>query len=158
MVFTKENAKSLGKKGGKNNKGVSTVIKELVNRKWCNSTCSIFYDCPFMTISQQPESKKGFGGKCGLKLMPTKIQRRTVDILQRGSEGIINEYKRFVLGTMSLAVEKTDSLKAHAIYVDKLKDLHELIYGKKTKTELSGEVKTGPSVEDFKKAMKEIKE
>ena len=132
--------KEIGRKGGRRSTPKKTFANALKNRKWCTPGCVLFGSCPFASLSQRPEEEKGFGGKCGLKQMPIKTQRRVVDILTKGSQGLVDEMSRVLLD-MGIESDTTRSLKGKAIFFDKIKDLHELLYGKLIKQDINTEQK-----------------
>ena len=141
--------KELQRKGGLNSKGKTSIAKSLINRKHCKPDCSIYFDCPFM-----PAGKKS--GKCTLKEMPQQIQNWTVGILKKGSEGMIDAMKSMVLDLMIEAKTGKFRDRKDALYA--LKDILEAAYGKKIKQEITGEMRSEITVNDFKRAMKEVKE
>ena len=147
-------AREIGRKGGRARSPRKTMAVRMNSRKYCDSRCPIYRDCPYMFESRKSEGKKE---TCGLKKTSPETQRRVWDILRKGNPELVMEMRR-VLVKMGGLVETSDSVKELAIYNEQLKGLHETLHGKKTKTEISGELKTGLSIADFKKAMKELKE
>jgi len=148
--FNKGNAKGMGRKGGKANKGKTSIALSLINRVHCKPDCKIYFDCPFMIAS------KKFKGKCALKQAPSYVQGWVVDVLTKGSEGMITTLRKLAIDLM--IESKTGKFRERKDAYYALKDLHEMIYGKKIKQEVTGEIKSEITVNDFKKAMKEMKE
>lgn len=130
-------------KGGKKR----TFKKKMINRKLCNTKCEIYYKCPVMAISQKKGIEEKHKPICELKNMPMRMQERVINLLNRGEDGLINEMKSIIL---EIGIYDTTTLKGKEIYTNKLKDLYEIIFGKKSRMEMSGSINTGVSVDKIR--------
>lgn len=104
-------------------------------RKYCNDKCPRYFICPVM-----PLSSKSYEGKCALKQMPIKFQRRVTNVLEKGEQGGIEELRRMILD-MSILADTADDIKTKGFYFDKVKDYMESTYGKKVKQEMISDQK-----------------
>lgn len=156
ILITKENAKELGRKGGRNNKGKRSPARTLNGRKFCNPSCE-YYPCIMEHMTHNPEFKHGKRRLCAINEMPSDVKRRMFRLLRPDGSGFAQNLIEFLSELDKLSYdEKTKSTTKEMIeYTIKVKDA---VMGKKSDLNISGELKTGIDVDEFKKAMKEIKE
>jgi len=140
------------KKGGKK----KTPAKRIANRMNAIVNCS--QKCPIWPCSFQPASKKKFKGKCALKHMPPRVQKRTMDIMTKGSEGLKQHLTALVNDMMSDA-ELSGNFKDKFFMIKAGTELAKTFYG--TKLNVTGDMNVNAnvsgtiSIEEVRKAMEE---
>jgi len=138
-------------KGGK----ARSPAKSIANRLKAIKNCSP--KCPLWPCSFQPASEKEFKGLCALKQMPAHVQRRTIDIMTKGSEGLRQHLTDMVNQMMRQSDDGT--LKDRFFTIKAGTELAKTFYG--TTLRMSGDLNVNASikgtltVEEIKKALKE---
>lgn len=86
--------------------------------------------------------------------MNESTKARIFRLLYQGKEGIIRETAE-ALTDMALKKGRDQSVKAASLYVERLINYGEFVFGKTVKQEVSGSLSTGLTAEDFKKAFEQ---
>jgi hypothetical protein len=152
VKITKENAKELGRRGGKNTTAKKRMANALRARKWCNQTCPL-YPCPYQIASHARE--KEYKGRCALKAAPLKMQERIVNLFLKGRDGALRELTA-VICDLAMRADADKSVRSKGLYCDKLMKFIEISYGRVEKIEHSGSIGGSTSVADIQKMYEEL--
>jgi hypothetical protein len=152
-------SKEENRKGGSQ----STMAKSVSHMRICVPNCPLF-PCPYQPLSKTNPDKKG-RPQCALNCgytndagehvpMNESTKARIFRLLYQGKEGIIRETAE-ALTDMALKKGRDQSVKAASLYVERLINYGEFVFGKTVKQEVSGSLSTGLTAEDFKKAFEQ---
>lgn len=152
--INEKNAKELGSKGGKNTTDKKKLSNSMNSRKYCKPDCPM-YPCPLQPATKKPE----FKGLCALKEAPQDVQALMTNLFLKGREGAIREYTNNIC-EMALMAKRARGMNQKAVFSIQMKGFVETAYGKimNVKQDIKAEIKGELVVNDFKKAMKEMKE
>ena len=122
-------------KGGR----ARSLAKSLGKRLNCDKKCQIYFDCPFMPVSQEdPKFKKGKKRMCALRTMPYDIQKRVTDLFAGGRGDMVKVLMRLLYDLQNKA--KLDgSWKSTQAAVKETREIMDSIYGRVIKQETTGD-------------------
>ncbi len=142
IIKTHKEAVRKGRAGGKK----TSLLKKLARRTKCNERCPFWERCNMKYIAQTQ-----YGGKCALKMMPKKVQQRTLKLISGGEEG----FNDFILELMSDVNNEAIMNKTSKERLIKLAlDVKKSLYGEKKQIELNSD--EAITINDIKKVLEEI--
>ena len=138
-MFTKENAKIHGAKGGKTVTEKRKLAQAIAKRKHCNMQCRIWDKCPLKHIASNTEGKP-----CLVNKLPARVKRRFVHLFLEGEEGVINEIKETLY---DLSSRTNNNVELQIAYLDRLLKFYKTVYGAKTKLLADSDIKVKVRIE-----------
>ena len=120
-----------GRKGGSR----STIAKKLANRTKCNCKCPVFNTCPLASIGVKYNI-------CYANNKKYPTLRKNLIRLMEGDQKDFHDMVATLVGDMLRIAESEDdsSVRTKKIVVEAAEKLHNMKYGTRNKTEISGKI------------------
>jgi len=125
-------------RGGKS----KSILKSIVKKKKCNKDCKLFNRCPFASVGLKYNT-------CYLNCSDHPTLKRLVSKILEGDEKDFYDAVAIIISDMVRICECEDdsNIRSKKTVVDSLEKLHNMRFGTKNKTEISGKI----DIELFKK-------